>query len=208
MPATEEMRSIFEVRLLAFRVFGEPFLRLDRIWIIMVLLIQLVIDRRRMMERILLINGITPYLYFLAVKLTPEGEQMHAYKIYLIIFLIQLLITTLISGLCKDKKRLAKVTMINKFIQIPYFVLFFVFSIVAFLVGMGLMGIGILFLPFLIAIDLGVFLSTVIPEEICTIKLKLDGRISIGKFLLYFVGNAFYVVDIILAVLINKEFQE
>ena len=160
------------------------------------------------MERILLINGITPYLYFLAVKLTPEGEQVHAYKIYLIIFLIQLLITTLISGLCKDKKRLAKITMINKFIQIPYFVLFFVLSIVAFLVGMGLMGIGILFLPFLIAIDLGVFLSTVIPEEICAIKLKLDGRISIGKFLLYFVGNAFYVVDIILAVLINKEFQD
>ena len=73
---------------------------------------------------------------------------------------------------------------------------------------MSLMGIGILFIPIFIAIDFGVFLTTLIPEEICTIKLKATGRISTGRFILYLIGNVFYVVDIVLSVMINKEYQE
>ena len=74
--------------------------------------------------------------------------------------------------------------------------------------GMSLMGIGILFIPVFIAIDFGVFLTTLIPEEICTIKLKTTGHISTGRFILYLIGNAFYVIDIVLSVLIHKEYRK
>ncbi len=159
------------------------------------------------MEKLLLFNGISPYLYLLAVYFTPTEMQSSAYGIYVIIFLVQLLITVILSILSKDKKMLAKVTMINKLIQIPYYIIFFIFAVGIFCVGMALMGIGILFLPFLIAIDLGVFWSTLIPEEICTIKLKMAKKISIGKFLVYLIGNAFYIVDIPLSVLVYNEYK-
>ncbi len=160
------------------------------------------------MEWILLANGITPYLYALAVYLTPEEMQEHMYPLYVCIFLVQLLITIILSLLSKDAKKLAKVTMINKFIQIPYYIMFLIFAVCIFLIGMGLMGIGIIFLPFLLAIDYGVFLSTMIPEQICTIKLKLRGSITTGKFLLFLIGNTMYVVDVILSVLIYKTYKQ
>ena len=159
------------------------------------------------MERLLLINGISPYIYFLVICIGAKYSNTSGTKILLSVFLIQLLMTLVISIICKDKKKLAKITMINKLIQIPYYVIFFVFSVFSFVLGMQLMGIGIILLPFLIAIDLGVFITTVIPEEACTIKLIADGRISTGKFILFFVGNAFYVVDIILSVAINKIYK-
>ncbi len=160
------------------------------------------------MEWILLANGITPYIYALAVYLTPEEMQEHMYPIYVEIFLVQLLITIILSLCSKDAQKLAKVTMINKLIQIPYYIMFLIFPVCIFLIGMGLMGIGIIFLPFLLAIDYGVFLSTMIPEQICTIKLRLRGSITTGKFLLFLIGNAMYVVDVILSVLIYKTYKQ
>ncbi len=158
------------------------------------------------MERLLLFNGISPYLYFLAVKAATEREQSNVYFILLGVFLVQLMVTTAIAVICKDKKRLAKVTMINKLVQIPYYILFFVLSVVAVLLGMNLMGVGLLLIPFLVAIDFGVFLSTMIPEQICTIGLKTKDCISTKKFILFFLGNMIYVVDIVLSVLIHREY--
>jgi len=76
------------------------------------------------------------------------------------------------------------------------------------LLMMGLMGIGLLFIPFFIAIDVGVFLTTVIPEEICTIKLISSKKIPVWKFILYLVGNCIYCVDIVFAVLVHKDFKK
>ena len=160
------------------------------------------------MEKILLINGISPYLYALILFLTPQDVQIRLDKILLSVFLIQLLMTVILSLASRDKAKLAKITMINKFVQIPYYILFFIFAVAGVLVGMGLMGIGILFIPIFIAIDFGVFLTTLIPEEICTIKLKATGRISTGRCILYLIGNAFYVVDIVLSVLIYNEYRK
>jgi hypothetical protein len=158
------------------------------------------------MEKILLINGISPYLYALILFLTPQDVQIRLDKILLSVFLIQLLMTVILSLVSKDKAKVAKITMINKFVQIPYYILFFIFAVAGVVFGMSLMGIGILFIPIFIAIDFGVFLTTLIPEEICTIKLKATGRISTGRFILYLIGNTFYVIDIVLSVLIHKEY--
>jgi hypothetical protein len=158
------------------------------------------------MEKILLINGISPYLYALILFLTPQDVQIRLDKILLSVFLIQLLMTVILSLASRDKAKVAKITMINKFVQIPYYILFFIFAVAGVVFGMSLMGIGILFIPIFIAIDFGVFLTTLIPEEICTIKLKATGRISTGRFILYLIGNTFYVIDIVLSVLIHKEY--
>lgn len=160
------------------------------------------------MEKILLINGISPYIYALTLFITPQDAQIRLDKILIVIFLIQLLATIVLSVRSSDKAKLAKITMINKFVQIPYYILFFIFSVVGFAVGMSLMGIGILFLPVFIAIDFGVFLTTFIPEEICTIKLRTTGKITTGRFILYLIFNAFYVIDVILSVLIHKEYKK
>ena len=159
------------------------------------------------MEKILLINGISPYLYMLILYLTPQDAQIRLDKVLVVIFLFQLLITVILSIISSNKAGLAKITMINKLVQIPYYIFFFIFSVAGVVFGMSLMGIGILFIPIFIAIDLGVFLTTLIPEEICTIKLKMMQRISTGRFILYLIGNTFYVIDIVLSVLIHKEFR-
>ena len=160
-----------------------------------------------MTEKILLINGISPYLYILAVCLTPQKAWGTAFMIYLIIFAGQLIFTTVVGISGRDKEMLAKITMINKLIQIPYYVVFFIFSFGTVVFGMSLMGIGLLLLPVLIALDFGVFLSTLIPEEICTIKLKADGHMTAGSFILYLIGNAVYVVDIVLSVMIFRKYR-
>ena len=159
------------------------------------------------MEKILLINGISPYLYFLMIWLMRDNTEIQGLKVLVVIFLIQLFLTLILSIISRDKEKLAKITMINKFVQIPYYIFFFVFAVAGVVFGMSLMGIGILFIPVFIAIDFGVFLTTLIPEEICTIKLKAMGRISTGRFILYLIGNAFYVIDIVLSVLIHKEYR-
>ena len=159
------------------------------------------------MEKILLINGISPYLCFLMIWLMRDNTEIQGLKVLVVIFLIQLFLTLILSIISRDKEKLAKITMINKFVQIPYYIFFFVFAVAGVVFGMSLMGIGILFIPVFIAIDFGVFLTTLIPEEVCTIKLKAAGRISTGRFVLYLIGNAFYVIDIVLSVLIHKEYR-
>jgi hypothetical protein len=159
------------------------------------------------MEKILLINGISPYMYFLVIWLMRDNTEIQGLKVFVVIFLIQLFVTLVLSIISRDKAKLSKITMINKFVQIPYYILFFAFAVAGVVFGMSLMGIGILFIPVFIAIDFGVFLTTLISEEICTIKLKIEGRISTGRFILYLIGNAFYVVDIVLSVLIHKEYR-
>ena len=160
------------------------------------------------MEWILLLNGITPYLYYYLVMVVKMTHGEGGYGIYLKIFFLQLLVTIILSIFSKDKARLAKVTMITKLIQIPYFVIFFFLSVALVVFGTALMGIGLLMIPIFVAIDFGVFLTTVIPEEICTIKLKKEGIISIGKLVGYLIGNTIYVVDIVLSILIHKEFKK
>ena len=155
----------------------------------------------------MLINGISPYLYFLLIWLMRDNTEIQGLKVLVVIFLIQLFLTLILSIISRDKEKLAKITMINKFVQIPYYIFFFVFAVAGVVFGMSLMGIGILFIPVFIAIDFGVFLTTLIPEEVCTIKLKAAGRISTGMFVLYLIGNAFYVIDIVLSVLIHKEYR-
>ncbi len=116
------------------------------------------------MEWILIINGIAPYLYLLAYYFATEDYNKDALGVMAIVFAVQLVLTIILSLVSKDKARLAKVTMINKFVQIPYYILFFIIAVCGVLVMMGLMGIGLLFIPVFIAIDIGVFLTTLIPQ--------------------------------------------
>ena len=163
------------------------------------------------MEWILIINGITPYIYLGIVALAANegtGSSDDVLGVLAIVFAVQLLATIILSIISKDKAKLAKVTMINKFIQIPYYIIFFIIAVLGVMVMMGLMGIGLLFIPVFIAIDIGVFLTTVIPEEICTIKLIASKKIPVWKFILYLIGNCIYCVDVVLAVLVHKDFKK
>lgn len=116
------------------------------------------------MEKILLINGISPYMYFLVIWLMRDNTEIQGLKVFVVIFLIQLFVTLVLSIISRDKAKLSKITMINKFVQIPYYILFFVFAVAGVVFGMSLMGIGILFIPVFIAIDFGVFLTTLISK--------------------------------------------
>lgn len=160
------------------------------------------------MEWILIINGIAPYLYLLAFWFAAQMSETDVTEVCIIVYLVQLVATIILSIVCKDKARLAKVTMINKFVQIPYYLLFFVIAVLGVLVMMGLMGIGLLFIPIFIAIDIGVFLTTVIPQVICTIRLLRTKKIPVWKFVLYLIGNCVYVIDIVLSVLIHRDFKK
>jgi len=160
------------------------------------------------MEWILIINGIAPYLYLLACHFASEGNNQNALAVMAIIFAVQLVLTIILSLVSKDKARLAKVTMINKFVQIPYYILFFIIAFCGVLILMGLMGAGLLFIPFFIAIDIGVFLTTLIPQEICTIRLMRMKKISVPKFIGFLIGNCVYVVDVVLSVLVHREYKK
>lgn len=160
------------------------------------------------MEKILIYNGISPYLYLLVVCLLMDTYGENVYIGCFIVYLVQLLVTVIISIKSKDKAKLAKINKIVKFIQIPYYLLFFVIAVLGVMVMMGLMGIGLLFIPVFIAIDIGVFLTTIIPEEICALNLIMNRKISAGKFILYLIGNCIYVVDVVLAVLIHRDFKK
>lgn len=109
------------------------------------------------MEKILLINGISLYMYFLVIWLMRDNTEIQGLKVFVVIFLIQLFVTLVLSIISRDKAKLSKITMINKFVQIPYYILFFAFAVAGVVFGMSLMGIGILFIPVFIAIDFGVF---------------------------------------------------
>ena len=160
------------------------------------------------MEKLLIFNGISPYLCILAICLLMDAYPDEIYTVCLIVYAVQLLATIVISIICKDKAKLAKITMINKFVQIPYYLAFFVIAVIGVLVFMGLMGVGLLFIPIFVAIDIGVFLTTVIPEEICAIHLLRKRKISLGRFFLYLICNCIYVVDIVMSVMIHRDFKK
>ena len=146
------------------------------------------------MEWILIINGIAPYLYLLAWYFATEDYNQDALGVMAIVFAVQFVLTIILSLVSKDKAKLAKVTMINKFVQIPYYILFFIIAVCGVLVMMGLMGIGLLFIPVFIAIDIGVFL-----------RMK---KISVPKFIGFLIGNCVYVVDVVLSVLVHREYKK
>lgn len=93
------------------------------------------------MEKIMIYNGISPYLYLLAVCLLMDTYGENVYLVCLIVFLVQLVLT-------------------------------------------------------------------IIPEQICALNLIMNRKISAGKFILYLIGNCIYVVDVVLAVLIHREFKK
>ena len=69
------------------------------------------------MEWILIINGITPYIYLGIVAIVAEtGSESSddVLGILAVIFAVQLLATIILSIVSRDKAKLAKVTMINR----------------------------------------------------------------------------------------------
>jgi hypothetical protein len=71
------------------------------------------------------------------------------YGICFVGMLIEIIFTLVISMLSHDKSKLAKVNLIVKLIQIPYYVLFFIVATGIFTILMALAGAGIFVLPIL-----------------------------------------------------------
>ena len=162
------------------------------------------------MENLLYLNAVMPYVYLILFYTSSKIQDSWVllYSICFIGMIIEIFFTLIISILSPDKSKLAKVNLIVKLIQIPYYVLYFVVAAGIFTVLMSLAGVGIFVLPILIAIDAAVFATTVIPAEICTIKLKIDKKISVVKMLLYLVVNSWYLIDIITAFAIRNDYKK
>ncbi len=162
------------------------------------------------MENLLYLNAVLPYVYLISFYVCSKvsNDLGPLYLPYGIAMLGQVLGTLIISLISSDKKKLAAVNLKVKLIQIPYYIAFFIFAALSFMILMGLMGIGVFFLPFFIAIDAVIFSTTVIPAEICVIKLKRLNKISFGKLLLYLIFNTWYVIDIFIAFMIKKDFKK
>lgn len=58
------------------------------------------------MEKILLINGISPYMYFLVIWLMRDNTEIQGLKVFVVIFLIQLFVTLVLSIISRDKATL------------------------------------------------------------------------------------------------------
>ena len=58
------------------------------------------------MEKILLINGISPYMYFLVIWLMRDNTEIQGLKVFVVIFLIQLFVTLVLSIISRDKTTL------------------------------------------------------------------------------------------------------
>ena len=162
------------------------------------------------MENLLYLNAVLPYVYLISFYVCSKvsNDLGPLYLPYGIAMLGQVLGTLIISLNSHDKKKLADVNLKVKLIQIPYYIAFFIFAALSFMILMGLMGIGVFFLPFFIAIDAVIFSTTVIPAEICAIKLKHLNKISFGKLLLYLIFNTWYIIDIFIAFMIKKDFKK
>lgn len=162
------------------------------------------------MENLLYLNAVLPYVYLISFYVCSKvsNDLGPLYLPYGIAMLGQVLGTLIISLISRDKKKLAAVNLKVKLIQIPYYIAFFIFAALSFMILMGLMGIGVFFLPFFIAIDAVIFSTTVIPAEICAIKLKCLNKISFGKLLLYLIFNTWYIIDIFIAFMIKKDFKK
>lgn len=162
------------------------------------------------MENILYLNAVLPYVYMISVFVINMNpiDMNPVYTACGIAMLIQIVITLIISVLSKNKSKLAEVNLRVKLIQIPYYISFFIFAGLLFLILMGLMGIGIFVLPVFLAIDAAIFTTTVIPAEICAIKLKMSKKITVGRLLLYLIFNTWYVIDIFMAFCIKNDYKE
>lgn len=162
------------------------------------------------MENLLYFNALMPYVYLILFYTSSKIQDSWGmlYGICFVGMLIEIIFTLIISMLSHDKSKLAKVNLIVKLIQIPYYVLFFIVATGIFTILMALAGAGIFVLPILIAIDAAVFATTVIPAEICTIKLKMDKKISLTKMIFYLVANVLYIIDIITAFAIRNEYKK
>lgn len=68
--------------------------------------------------------------------------------------------------------------------------------------------LGVLAIVFAVQLLATIILTTVIPEEICTIKLIAGKKIPAWKFILYLIGNCIYCVDIVFGVLVHREFKK
>ena len=70
--------------------------------------------------------------------------------------------------------------------------------------------IAVVVLPIYVnsTIDAAVFATTVIPAEICTIRLKMDKKISLTKMIFYLVANVLYIIDIITAFAIRNDYKK
>ena len=158
------------------------------------------------MENLLYLNAVLPYVYLFALWKLQDGS-MRMYSICGVGILIQIVVTIIISILARDKSKLANVNLMVKLIQIPYYILYFVLATGLFSVLMCLCGVGIFFLPILIAVDALIFSTTVIPAEICAIKLKMEKRISVGKMIFYLIFNSWYVVDLFTAFMMRNDFK-
>ncbi|MCR5776484.1 MAG: hypothetical protein K6G84_03575 [Lachnospiraceae bacterium] len=160
------------------------------------------------MENLLYLNALVPYVYLIifysASKITDSWEFL--YGICGIGMIIEIIFTLIISILSSDKSKLAMVNFKVKLLQIPYYIIFFVLASGIFGLLMALCGVGIFVLPILIAIDAAIFATTVIPAEICTIRLKINKKISTGKMIFYLIFNTWYILDIFIASKIRKDY--
>ncbi|WP_044935561.1 hypothetical protein [Pseudobutyrivibrio sp. LB2011] len=162
------------------------------------------------MENLLYLNAVMPYVYLLlfyaSSKITDSWGLL--YSICFILMVIEIIFSLIVALAAHDKSKLAKVNLIVKLIQIPYYVLFFIVATGIFSILMALAGAGIFVLPILIAIDAAIFATTVIPAEVCSIKLKLDNKISFVKMVGYLIFNLWYVLNVILAFAIRKDYKK
>ncbi|WP_044916965.1 hypothetical protein [Butyrivibrio sp. WCE2006] len=159
------------------------------------------------MENLLYLNAVLPYIYLFSLWNFRTEGSMQIYSICGTGILIQIIATTIISILSRNKSKLANVNFIVKLLQIPYYILYFVLATGIFSVLMALAGVGIFFLPILIAVDALIFSTTVIPAEICAIKLKMNNRITAGRMLFYLIFNTWYIVDLITAFKMRNDYR-
>ena len=162
------------------------------------------------MENLFYLNAVMPYVYLLLFYASSKIADSWGllYSICFILMIIEIIFSLIVALAAHDKSKLAKVNLIVKLIQIPYYVLFFIVATGIFSILMALAGAGIFVLPILIAIDAAVFATTVIPAEICTIRLKMDKKISLTKMIFYLVANVLYIIDIITAFAIRNEYKK
>ncbi|SFB30759.1 hypothetical protein SAMN05216249_1195 [Acetitomaculum ruminis DSM 5522] len=160
------------------------------------------------MENLLYLNALMPYVYLILFYTSSKIQDSWGliYELIAKGMIIEIIFTLIISLLASDKSKLAKVNFKVKLIQIPYYIIFFVLASGIFGILMALCGVGIFVLPILIAIDAAIFATTVIPAQICTIKLKKNQKITTGKMISYLIFNMWYIVDLFLASKIRKRF--
>nr|WP_027871824.1 hypothetical protein [[Eubacterium] cellulosolvens] len=166
------------------------------------------------MENILYMNAVLPYTYMLVIYLLSKNTElwkeigMRVYGVCGIGILVQILVTLIVTVLSVDAKKLAEVNLRVKLIQIPFYIIYFLMASMLFALLMALMGIGIFFLPVLLAVDAAIFATTLIPAEFCAVALKTVNRISAGRMVAYLIFSSWYCVDLIPAFMMRHDFRK